>query len=164
MKRGAYISPCGVYRYSLEREWADGTGPTCAFIMLNPSTADADIDDPTIRRCIAFAQRWGFRALTVVNLFAFRATDPKAMISAADPVGPANDAAIASAVESCGLLVAAWGVHGTLRGRGVAVRRLVEDHEGRGLHHLGLTRDGHPRHPLYLRGDSQPVRWNRGAA
>jgi hypothetical protein len=159
MKRGAYISPCGTYRYSLEREWAEG--PVCTFIMLNPSTADADIDDPTIRRCIGFAQRWKFGALAVVNLFAFRATDPKAMIGAVDPVGPANDAAIASAVELGGLIIAAWGVHGDLRERGLAVRRLIEEGCERDIHHLGLTKDGHPRHPLYLRGDSQPERWSR---
>jgi hypothetical protein len=125
MKRSAYISPCGAYRYSLSREWAPG--PACTFIMLNPSTADADIDDPTIRRCIGFAKAWGFGGLAVVNLFAFRATSPKDMQSAAEPVGPANDAAIADGVGLSTIAVAAWGVHGTYRGRDLEVRRMVEE-------------------------------------
>ncbi len=161
MKRGAYISTCARYRYSLSREWAPG--PVCTFIMLNPSTADADIDDPTIRRCVAFAQRWGYGALAVVNLFALRATDPKALRSEQDPVGPDNDSAIAEAVSIGGLIVAAWGVHGALHGRGAAVCNLIEEGFERGIHHLGLTKDGHPKHPLYLRADTAPARWDRRA-
>ena len=128
-----------------------------AFVMLNPSVADAEADDPTIRRCIGFARSWGFGGLVAVNLFAWRDTHPSGMKRAADPVGPEGDAPILEAARLASLTVAAWGVHGAHLGRGSQVAALLR--AAGPLHHLGLTKDGHPRHPLYLRGDARPERW-----
>lgn len=141
------------YRYALGRTW--GEGPAVAFVMLNPSTADAFKVDPTVRRCLGFARAWGFETLIVLNLFALRSTDPKALYSAEpgfDPVGPLNDLTL-DAVPPETRIVAAWGVHGALDGRGQIVHeRLVA--AGHDVQCLGKrTREGHPRHPLYLRGD-----------
>jgi hypothetical protein len=145
----------GPYRYTLWRLWDDR--PHVVFIMLNPSTADAQADDPTIRRCMGFARLWGYGGICVVNLFAYRSTDPRALATVLDPVGPRNDEQIDSTIGGADLIVAAWGAHGTIGARSAVVRALVEKH--RPLHHLGLTKNGSPRHPLYLRGDTQPVRW-----
>jgi hypothetical protein len=151
--RGAELSPCGRYRYTLWRRWAEG--PRCLFVMLNPSTADATRDDPTIRRCIGFARRWGHGSLEVVNLFAWRATDPAVFYQReawhdADPIGPENDRAILAAVGRAATVIAAWGMHGELMGRGAAVEAMIT-RAGVDLWCLGITRKGyHPRHPLYL--------------
>jgi hypothetical protein len=158
VNRDALLSADGRYRYQLMRSWGDG--PWLTFVMLNPSTADALVDDPTIRRCIAFAEAWGYGGLIVVNLFALRATDPRELLTAVDPVGHENDWHIADAVEQTDLVVAAWGAsiprqHGK---RPAAVRELLGD-----AHHLGLTAAGHPRHPLYLRADTRPTRWEIAA-
>jgi hypothetical protein len=144
MKSDAIISPCGLYRYSLRRCW-DETRTGVAFCMLNPSTADALKDDPTIRRCIGFAKRWGFGSLEVVNLFAYRATSPADLWPLADPIGPENDAHIKNAVGRASLIVAAWGIHGTHRRRGEDVAARWQEAKC-----LGVTKDGHPRHPLYI--------------
>lgn len=152
--RSAEISSCGRYRYALRRRWADtGSGEVC-FILLNPSTADAEVDDPTVRRCVGFARRWGYDGLCIGNLFAFRATDPKLMRAQHDPVGPDNDAALLALARGAALRVAAWGVHGAHLGRGEAVRRMLS-----GLCVLRLTRQGAPGHPLYLPGTATPVAW-----
>lgn len=124
------------------------------FVGLNPSTADETNDDPTIRRCIGFAKAWGFSGLVMTNLFAFRATDPKDMKRAADPVGTENDETLVKLAACCGLVVAAWGAHGSYRGRDREVRALLPN-----LHYLKLTKDGHPSHPLYLPGDLTPQLW-----
>jgi hypothetical protein len=155
---GATFSPCGRYRYTLDRRWGDG--PLMTWVMLNPSTADAEKDDPTIRRCIAFAKAWGYGGLTVTNLFAFRATDPADMRAAADPVGPYNDRAILDACRGR-VAVAAWGVHGEYKGRALAVCRMI-DQESNGLRCLGVTKDGHPKHPLYVAGTTRPMVYARG--
>lgn len=105
--RGALISECGLYRYRLWRRW--GIGPHATWIMLNPSTADADLDDPTIRRCIGFARAWGFSAIEVVNLFALRATNPRELGRSADPIGPDNDRHLSEAGRAAELRIAAWG-------------------------------------------------------
>jgi hypothetical protein len=153
MRRDAIFSPCGQYRYVLRRSWARHL-PTVLFIALNPSTADHRVDDPTIRRCIGFAKSWGFGRLAVGNLFAYRSTDPKRLRIADDPVGPMNDRWLTTLASRAELTVAAWGVHGSLHGRADAVvSRLT------GLHHLGITRHGHPRHPLYLPSDVMPMRF-----
>src|SRR5580765_5070589 len=107
---GATISPDGKYRYLLSREYEDGMFGTVLFVMLNPSTADATKDDATIRRCVGFTKRWGYSTLEVVNLFAFRATHPRDLWKADDPVGPDNDVTISDAVRRAQLIVAAWGV------------------------------------------------------
>jgi len=126
--RGAEISTCGLYRYRLWRTWDAANPSRVAFIMLNPSTADATANDPTLRRCIDFAQRWGHGGLEVVNLFPFRAADPKEMLRQSREVavgGPENEEAIRGAVRRCHLLVAAWGTKGSKWGRDVEVLRLL---------------------------------------
>ncbi len=143
---GAVFDRSGRYRYRLWRRWADG-GEVVAFVMLNPSTADGERDDATIRRCAGFARAWGFAAMTVVNLFALRATDPARLRRARDPVGPGNDRHIAEAAAGADALVIAWGAHGALGGRDRAVLALLA---GCRPACLGLTRTGQPRHPLYL--------------
>lgn len=158
----AIFSPCGLYRYELRRAVGDvlygSTRQTIAWIMLNPSTADANINDPTIRRCIGFAGRWGFASLVVGNLFAFRSTDPKGIKTAEDPIGPENDAYLRKIVGEADLVVCAWGAHGSAVGRGSAVRRLIAD-AGKTPHHLGLSKDGHPKHPLYLPYETALEAW-----
>lgn len=145
------FSPCRTYRYSLWREWIGGDG-YAMFVGLNPSTADETQDDPTIRRCVAFAQAWGYAGLCMTNLFAFRATEPKDMRSAPSPIGPENDSVLLAAASNAGVIVAAWGVNGTHMGRDAEVRELLPD-----MHVLALTKDGHPGHPLYLRKTLTPV-------
>lgn len=139
----------GDYRYRLTRVW-DPTLPTITFVLLNPSTADAEHLDPTLRRCVGFAQRDGFGGMVILNLYAFRSTNPKVMRAAADPVGPENDRVLASAT---GVVVAGWGVNADAARVAQAVALLPP------LQALGVTKRGHPRHPLYVRGDSDRVPW-----
>lgn len=146
---GAFLSDDGKYRYELWRSW-DISVESLTFVMLNPSTADANIDDPTIRRCIRFAKDHGFGGIRVLNLYAFRATNPKDMFRATDPVGPLNDSFFDTGV---GPVIVAWGAHA----RADRVRKVLPHLVGRQLFHLGLTKDGAPRHPLYVRAD-QPFR------
>jgi hypothetical protein len=152
----------GVYRYLLWRAWAPGR--RALFIMLNPSTATATEDDPTIRRCIGFARAWGFDGLEVANLFALRSTDPTALYAHADPVGPLNDTTIADAAKRAGRVVCAWGAHGKLMARGAAVLCALWD-AGIVPMVLGLTAGlAQPRHPLYMRKDVEPFWLLREAA
>ena len=123
------------------------------FIGLNPSTADEVDDDPTVRRCIAYARAWGFDALCMTNLFGLRATLPAVMRAHAAPVGPENDARLADCARRAALIVACWGNHGRHLDRDAAVLRLLRRHR---LHCLKLTSAGTPNHPLYLRGDLRP--------
>lgn len=153
----AKFSPCRRYRYELWRTW-DDSAPCAVFIGLNPSTADETQDDPTIRRCMRFARDWGFGRLCMLNLFAIRETDPKKMMLAEDPVGKLNDATLNRMTVGARMVVAAWGVHGEHMNRGNAVRRMLT---GR-LHHLGLTKAGHPKHPLYLKASTRPSLWIHG--
>ena len=152
MTGGAVFSRDRRYRYRLWRRW-DRARPLVAFVMLNPSTADGRCDDPTIRRCVAFARSWGFGGAEIVNLFAYRATDPRALLRVHDPVGRRNGRYLRSAVFRAALVVAAWGAN-TLVGheRAAALAALSP----RRPRCLGVTRDGHPRHPLYLRSDVRP--------
>jgi hypothetical protein len=150
MQRDALISECGLYRYRLSRTWGDER-PAC-FIMLNPSTADATQDDPTIRRCIGFARAWGCGGIVVVNLFALRATDPRELYKHESPIGPENDSHIRAAVIECDPVVCAWGVCGTFRRRDEEVAALIRSSGLPWGKCLGVTRDGHPRHPLYVAG------------
>ena len=154
----AIYSDCGAYRYLLTRVW-DPAAAKALFVMLNPSTATEVQNDPTVERCERRARALGFGAFRVCNIFAFRATDPRVMRRVADPVGPANDAAIAESCLWADTIVCAWGTHGAHLGRGAEVERLMRA-SGRPLHHLGLTRDGHPKHPLYIGYEVRPVPWD----
>lgn len=142
----ACFSPCGLYRYTLSRRWAD-EGELCAFVMLNPSTADAERNDPTVTRCINFAKAWGYAGLEVRNIFALRATNPRQLYKVADPIGPDNNDAICELADFP-LIVAAWGVHGQYHGRGDDVRRLLLPKANWKC--LKKTVEGHPNHPLYV--------------
>lgn len=153
---GADFSPCGHYRYRLWRRWREG--PSVAFIMLNPSTADATQNDPTIERCHRRAVDMGFSALEVVNIFAFRATDPRDLKSAAHPIGPDNDTRLLAAAKSSDRVICAWGGHGDHLGRHQEVRRLLKKH-AINPYVLSLTAKGLPGHPLYLPYSRQPVLW-----
>ncbi len=155
MERTAIIDPTGRYRYRLGRVWDPLIPRLCCFVMLNPSTANAEVDDPTIRRCIGFAKSWGFGALEVVNLFAYRATDPRELKRVHGPVGPENDYHIASVISDprCELVVAAWGNDG---GRTPADRHFRENH-CRDAKCLGKTKAGYPRHPLYVPSSAELV-------
>jgi hypothetical protein len=152
----ARFSEDGEYRYALARAWPGGRGAV-NFIMLNPSTATAELDDPTIRRCIGFARSWGYQRLVVTNLFALRSTDPAALRKHPDPVGPENAVAI---LEAAGaeLVICAWGRHGELAGRGHTTARALALLDVP-LKVLRLTAGGQPAHPLYLPGDLRPFRW-----
>lgn len=151
MNRETIFSADRTYRYTLWREWIGGQG-YCMFIGLNPSTADETQDDPTIRRCIGYAKSWGYSALCMTNAFAFRATDPKVMLAAAYPIGQENDVHLLRVSQGAGVIVAAWGSHGTHRGRDQEVRRMLPK-----LHCLSLTKAGQPGHPLYLKASLVPV-------
>ena len=154
MRRTAGFSRCGQYRYWLGREW-DATIESCVFIGLNPSTADAAQDDPTIRRIMGFAQSWGYGGVVVINLFACRATYPTDLKQAIDPVGPRNNYWLRRICREAPLVIAAWGNDGQHRKR---------DHWARGalgeLHCLGITKIGQPRHPLYVRSEAKPIGWH----
>ncbi len=153
----AEYSPCLAYRYTLTRVW-DAGGGRALFVMLNPSTATEVQNDPTVERCERRARALGFGAFRVCNIFAFRATDPRVMRAVADPVGPGNDAAILESAGWADRIVCAWGAHGAHLDRGPAVARLLRA-TGRPLFHLGLSKAGHPRHPLYIGYDRQPEPW-----
>jgi len=153
----AAFSPCRTWRYRLERVW-DPVLPRAAFILLNPSTADETLDDPTIRRCIGFAKSWGMGGLVLGNAFALRSTDPYALQTHQDPVGPENNAHLAAIAAEApdGVVVCGWGFHARLGQRGRAVIELLE-RAGARPHTLKLTKWGEPGHPLYLRKDLEPM-------
>lgn len=162
--KGAILSPDQKYRYLLWREWRGSHDPknwtwmyadqgvpkACVFIMLNPSTADGDIDDPTIRKCVGFAWRWDFERVEIVNLFAYRATKPGELLKADDPIGSDNLMHVRSALERAGRVLCAWGAHGGHLGQD---RTMMGWLDAAGVSRplsLGITRDGYPRHPLYV--------------
>lgn len=152
----ATLSPDGVYRYDLERWW-DPDQRFLLWVMLNPSTADGVLDDPTIRRCVGFSKAWGFGGMFVVNLFALRATDPKALYTHPDPIGPENDEWIEESARKCDEAVMAWGATGArFMDRALHVHELIEFRHASMC--LGKTKDGHPRHPLYVASNTQAVR------
>lgn len=153
----AVYSPCEGYRYALTRTW-DPQGSRVLFVMLNPSTATEVQNDPTVERCERRARALGHGAFRVCNIFAWRATDPRAMRVQADPVGPANDAAIREGADWADVVVCAWGAHGAHLARGRQVEALLRE-TGKPLRHLGLTCDGHPKHPLYIGYAQEPRDW-----
>lgn len=172
--KGADISPDGRYRYLLWREWRgtgshenwtwhgfkDGRGAECGdpktvlFVMLNPSTADGEQDDRTIGRCVGFAKAWKYDRMEVVNLYAYRATKPRDLWAAGEARhAPRNQSVIARAVRDAGIIIAAWGHHGAEGEQADIVRGWMGDPD---IYHLGLTKDGHPKHPLYLPANTEP--------
>ena len=164
MPNGAIFSADQIHRYTLSRVTSVKDGGVVLFIMLNPSTATAEEDDPTIRRCFRFAQDWGYTTLLVGNLFAFRATDPNELYMANDAVGPDNDHHLLDMARDAHLVVCAWGTMGGLRRRGWMVLQILkrmneQSNNNTGSEtpvcHLGLTKNGQPKHPLYLKADSQ---------
>ena len=158
----ADISTCGRYRYLLEREWPNfDDGRSAMFVMLNPSTADAEVDDPTIRRCVGFAKALGYGGLSVVNLFAYRATDPKDLLKAGDAMhGPRNQEVIEKTARDAGIIICAWGACKAADWQAEIVQGWLVGHD---LFALGFTKSGHPRHPLYLPASASPTRMPSGA-
>lgn len=154
----ATYSPCETYRYALTRTWASA-GRKVMFVMLNPSKATEAHNDPTVGRCESRARALGFGAFRVTNLFALRETDPLKMRKHFEPNGPDNDAAIITGAAWADVTIAAWGVHGVHLDRNTAVMHLFSEHKCP-LHVLGLTKAGHPRHPLYMPYSAQPVPWD----
>lgn len=158
MEKSAVLSECGHYRYSLSRSWHEGVRSPAVFIMLNPSTADAERDDPTIRRCIGMGKSLGCVGIRVVNLFAFRASRPHDMKAANDPVGPDNLAHVLQAIERHndhhglmqGPVICAWGTHGGFMGQDETVMGWITSCKPSCL---AITKHGFPRHPLYVRSD-----------
>lgn len=154
---GAELSPCQKYRYALWRRWS-ATAETnlLVFIGLNPSTADAINDDPTIRRCIGFAKSFGFGGVMMLNVYAFRATKPAVLKKAADPNGPLNDETLRRYGKAASMVLAAWGNHCPYD-RQEAVIQLI----GRNFHCLGINASGTPKHPLYISKDTKPIPFRR---
>lgn len=152
IERSAVISDDGLYRYILERRWDEGEA--ALFVMLNPSTADAEKDDATIRRCVGFARRWGYGALLVGNLYAYRATDPSELDVVEDPIGRENNDYLWHLIRRAGVIVAAWGANPN-RGKYVnRERSILWGPLSERAFCFGTTKDGHPRHPLRIRADT----------
>ena len=154
---GASFSACRRWRTLLWRRW-DEAKPAANFLMLNPSTADETVLDPTCARARDYAERWGYGTLLVTNVFAWRATNPHEMKAARDPVGKGNDAAILRAARKSAIVVCAWGNHGAHFERSRTVLRLLRS-AGVSLHMLRLNANGEPAHPLYLPGRLRPRPW-----
>lgn len=161
----ALISADGRYRYRLSRGLSNARSRPCLFVMLNPSTADATMDDPTIRRCVRFAEREHCDSLTVVNLFALRATDPKELIRDANPIGKLNESIVRCAIESHitfdGLIIAAWGGN-VPRSYASQLAPVIDLIRNNWAMCFGHTKEGHPRHPLYLPSNAPLVPFKRG--
>lgn len=157
VQRTAVMSLCGTYRFALGRIWSPSS-PTVGFIMLNPSTADAEVDDPTIRRCVGFAQHWGYGGALVANLFALRATKPTELAVHPDPVGE-NDRYLVDLARQCPVVVCGWGAHPMAQSRAGVVLELLRAECPDAVMCLGVTKTGAPRHPLYIRADTQPVEY-----
>lgn len=157
----AWISEDRLYRYTLRRLW-DDSRPAVCFVSLNPSVADADAEDATSRKFLGFAKRWGAGSYTTVNLFAWRSTDPMALLDVRDPVGPGNNDIIARETARARLVVVAWGspsnaaLKKLLATRVETVRGVLKNRE---LHCLGTCKDGGPRHPLYVSYAVEPSLW-----
>lgn len=179
IEAGAVISECGAYRYRLRRVWEMTRGPEAVFIMLNPSKADAALDDPTLRKCVGFAKRWGCSALELVNLFALRSTDPRALLHALDPVGPENRLNVEAAVVRARIaeayaedvghpspnprFVVAWGdVDPRLDEQAATMMGWLDELGVRPMC-LGRTKRGHPRHPVRLAYDTPLERFEVAA-
>ncbi len=158
MKKDAILSQRRIYRYALFREWSIDDG-FALFIGLNPSIADEQKDDPTIRRCIQFAKNWGYGGVWMVNLFAYRSTDPQVLFSVDDPIGPDNDWHLNLGGREAQCVIAAWGTKGNFKGRDQKVMKMLNG-AGVKVECLGITKEGFPRHPLYLSYDTDLVPYN----
>ena len=156
----AVYSECLRYRYALTRVWA-ADGPRVLFIMLNPSTATEVQNDPTVERCERRARALGYGAFRVMNIFAWRETDPKRLRAAPEPIGPDNDRLLLEALPWADRVIAGWGVHGAYRNRGPEVAAMLRD-AGTVLYCFGLSKAGHPRHPLYIAYATPPQVWPAG--
>jgi hypothetical protein len=157
-ERGAHISDCGTYRYRLWREW-DRSKPTLAFLMLNPSTADHLSDDPTITRCMSRAIAGRYGRLEVANLYPLRATDPAELLTHPDPLGPIGtaDGAVLDAIDRASMVICAWGAHPAAAPRAADLMHIIRITGMRNkLYHLGLNKDGSPKHPLYIAASMRP--------
>ena len=154
----AEYSDCEKFRYTLTRVW-DEQGAKALFVMLNPSTATEIQNDPTVERCERRARTMGFGAFRVCNIFAYRATDPRDMRAVPDPIGPLNDEAISNSAPWADKIICAWGTHGAHLERGPAVEVLLRQ-TGLQLYHLGLSKAGHPKHPLYISYETKPIIWD----
>lgn len=153
----AVYSDCERYRYALTRIW-DPSGPRALFIMLNPSTATEVQNDPTVERCERRARVLGFGSFRVTNIFAWRDTDPRKMRAASDPIGPENDATILKGCDWADQIICGWGSHGAHLGRGAEVEAILRG-RNLALTSLGQTKDGQPKHPLYIAYAQQPKPW-----
>jgi len=154
----AQYSDCEKYRYELTRVW-DASGRKALFVMLNPSTATEIQNDPTVERCERRSRTLGFGGFRVCNIFAYRATDPRNMRAQSDPVGAENDQAILRACDWADQIVCAWGTHGEHLKRGPQVEQMLRA-QPKALFHLGLSKMGHPKHPLYIAYAVQPMPWD----
>lgn len=154
---GAEFSDDRTHRYWLWRRWWMQCEPRqmAMFIGLNPSTADENVDDPTVRRCIDFAKQWGFGGMIMTNIFSIRSTDPQG-IRQAGAARLENEQSLVRLAAKAGRVVCCWGTHGAYQGQGARIRELLADVP---LYHLGLSKAGHPKHPLYLKATTQPERW-----
>ena len=153
MKKDAVISKDNKYRYLLSRTW-DDSKPIVAFIGLNPSIADDKIDDPTVNRCINFAKSWGYGGFYMLNLFAFRATEPKNMFKAESPIGDENDKYILKYSKQVDKVVCAWGNHGKYKERSTYIFNLINN-----TYYLKMNKSGEPAHPLYLKANLTPIQY-----
>jgi hypothetical protein len=151
MKKSAVFSNDRKYRYSLSRIWAKNKG-SALFVCLNPSTANEHIDDPTITRCIRFAASWGYGGMVMVNLYAYRSTDPSKLAFTSNPIGVDNDLHIKRESRLAKITIAAWGTAGEHSMRVYQVIPLLKN-----IHYLALTKDCYPKHPLYLKKDLKPI-------
>jgi hypothetical protein len=151
IEKSAHFSPDRTYRYTLSRIWIPERPYVC-FVGLNPSTADETRNDPTVSRCIRYAERWGFGGMYMMNLFAYRSTDPAKLYECDEPIGLENDHYLNIISAAAGITVAAWGFHGTYMDRGAQVIKLLKS-----PHYLALTKGRQPRHPLYLKSSLEPI-------
>ena len=153
MKKDCVFGPDGKYRYVLSRVW-DEELPFVMFIGLNPSTADNENDDPTIRKLITYCKSWGYGGFYITNLFAYVSSDPKVLKSIPNPVGVMNDSYIIGFSEHCKMVVCMWGNKGTLYNRDVYVIHLLI--QTKKLYCFETSVHGNPKHPLYLKADLKP--------
>ncbi len=164
VRGGWVISPCEMYRYELFREW-DLTLPVMLMVGMNPSTANPAFDDPTIRKGYwKYARRWGFGTMLMGNGFAYRATDQKRLLEVDDPIGPENNKHLLSMAERADMILLAYGSpNPRLRYRGLDVARMLEEKHAAKLRVLELSKDGVPKHPLYLKESLNPIPWRPAA-